>query len=271
MAVHAAAAAVSIAGSMIKAKAQQDAANAQASEAHNQQQMAINAAMPSPEELAQLSRATSLNDADVARKKRILDSSDPAMIELGHQTLAMLRGEKEVGTNSVLRHQIDQNREKLKANLQAKYGPGWESTSAGMQAMNNFEQQAGDSLQMNQQNTLNSYLNYTNQFSREGQQQGISNASSLASQYGNIQSRVANAAIGTGSNMVSNAGNQYLGGQLMGSMVGQVGGMIGSGAFNGVGSSLASMFSQKKDDVWGGNTPSNNTTLANQAANQYRA
>lgn len=99
---------------------------------------ALAALEPSPEQIAQLNRAVELNEADIEQKQRLLDSADPALIEAGSQALQLLRGE-EAATLSPLRRRRAEQREALVNRLRSQLGAGFETSTAGIQALNDFD------------------------------------------------------------------------------------------------------------------------------------
>lgn len=221
----AAGAAAGVAGGVIQGIAGQQIASAQAGEARAARALALSYAAPTPQEIAALQQSSDLLNSDIKRTSDILASVDPAMLELGKQTLAMLRGEKEVGTNKFMRQQIDQQRNSFEAKMKAQLGPGWETSTAGQQAKAQFEMQAAGALEQNQQNTLNSYLGITSNLAARGQSQNIAGAQNLAGLYGSISSRQANAAIGTSSALIGTAGAGAYGMSALGGTLGQLGGL----------------------------------------------
>jgi hypothetical protein len=209
--VAGAAAAGVVAGGALQAGAAQGIASAQASQAQKNQDLALSYAAPSAAEIQQLQSSASLQAQNISRTQQLLSSSDPALIELGHQTLSMLQGNTEVGSNKYLRQDLDDQREKLQQSLAKQYGSGYASTSLGIQALNDFNRKADSTLQSANQSQINTNMGTLAGISATGQLNNISAANSLAGLYGNIQTRQTNAALGTGAQLYQSAGSQYAG------------------------------------------------------------
>lgn len=120
-----------------EARAQAGAAEAQLAEARRQRELALGAAGPSPVELEGQRRLLDLQSQVLGRTNRELEFLSRG---LASQTGgASLQGE---GLYSQL---IAQNRaaqrQSLEANLRARFGAGYATSSAGIQALNQFDQQ----------------------------------------------------------------------------------------------------------------------------------
>lgn len=188
---------VGLTAGMRGAKAAGDAANAQMNEQKDVRGIARANAEPSPEELKQLNSAITANEQDIARKQKLLDSADPALIEAGSQALKLLRGQ-EASTLAPLKAQFDQQETALRAKLAAQLGPGYENSTAGIQALQAFNQQKNMAFANAQQSALGMLLGSVNNAESFGStQNNISNSENLASLFGNIQNRKINAVLGT--------------------------------------------------------------------------
>ncbi len=176
--------------------AAQDAADAQGqiAEAQLEQQRADRAAAqaaaePTPQELAQLNRAISLNEADITRKERLIASSDPALIEAGKQALELLKG-TEAKTLGPLKSKIAKEEQTLRQKLAAQLGPGYENTTAGIQALAAFQESSSNALTSAQNQTLSQLLGVAQDTSsRYGNQTNIANAGTIAGLFGNQSNR----------------------------------------------------------------------------------
>lgn len=190
------------------ADAQLKIATAQEAEQRRTQGLAIDAANPSPKEIAQMEQAINLNNQDIARKQKLIDSSDPALIEAGKQALQLLQG-KESGALAPLRTQQAKDKAALQEKLQAQLGSGYANTTAGIQALAAFDQAAQATNYGAQQNSLFQLLGTAERTSGNyGMQNNIGNSQSLASLFGNQGNRMVNAITG---NKVDTAGSQYAG------------------------------------------------------------
>lgn len=158
--------------------------------------LALQAAEFSPEELASLDRATAVNEQDIVRKERILASTDPAIIESGKQALQLLRGE-EAATLDPIRRQRQEQRERLRARLRSQLGTGFETSTAGIQALNDFDQGTDTVLSNAQQQSISQLLGISAGFSAAGLQTNIGAATTLAQVRGQAAGRRVGAITGT--------------------------------------------------------------------------
>lgn len=230
-------------GSTALASAQGRAANAQLGQQREDRTLATKYA-DSADEIIQLQRAVQTNQQDIVRQQRILDSTDPAVIEAGKQALNLMKG-VESSTLAPLRSKLQKDEQTLRGKLLKQLGPGYENSTAGIQALNAFQESSSNALSNAQQTAINSYLGTAQNFSSQGLSQQTSQAGTLGSLYGNIAQRKVSAVQGS----PINAGLQYAGemasaqakqqnfGQLMqigGMAVGAVTGGIGGAALGGM-------------------------------------
>lgn len=222
------------------AAAQGSIAEAQLAQEREDRALALKYAEPSPQELAQIERGIALNEGDIQRKEKLLASSDPALIEAGSQALKLLRGE-EAKTLGPLKTNIAKQESALREKLTAQLGPGYENTTAGLQALQAFNEQANASLVNAQQGSLAQLLGVAQDTSgRYGMQSNIGNAGALSNMFGNISERKVSAINKT---PITGAGAQFIEGlqsarasqQVTGRAI-QIGGILsGAGAFSGDG------------------------------------
>lgn len=171
------------------AEAQQRIAEAQLAEQVRTRELATAAAEPSIAEMRQLERSIALNDKDIARKERLIASSDPALIEAGQQALALLRGQ-EAAILSPLKNQRAKERAKLDERLRAQLGTGYETSTAGLQALAAFDEASNNVYANAQQQSLAQLLGVAqNTSSQYGLQNNISNAANISNVYGNQSNR----------------------------------------------------------------------------------
>ncbi len=192
-------------GSTNLAAAQGRAANAQLAQQKEDRALATKAA-DSADEIRQLSEAVRTNNYDISRQQRILDSTDPAVIEAGKQALEMMKG-VESKTLAPLRAQREKEKMKLVEKLQRQLGPGFENTTAGIQALTAFDEATATGLQTAQQNAIGQYLGVSQGFSAQGLTNQVAQQATLGGMYGNIAQRKIGAINGT----PINAGLQYSG------------------------------------------------------------
>jgi hypothetical protein len=118
----------------------------------------------------------------------------------------MLRGDKEaLGSTALSKNRAKQKAE-LEATLKARLGSGYATSSAGIQALREFESQSADLQESNRLNVINSFLPTLSNISATGIQPNISNAATLGGLSGNLQNRQVGAITGTGQNLIDSAG-----------------------------------------------------------------
>lgn len=113
---------------------------AQEAQQVSDRELALEAAKPNANEILLLDRSIQLAESANSRQQRILDATDPALIEAGEQALELLQG-KEAQILGPLREQRSRQREELVQRLAARLGPGFETSSAGIRALNQFDAQ----------------------------------------------------------------------------------------------------------------------------------
>lgn len=128
--------------------AQTAAANNQAQVTQNNQGMALTAATPSATMLGQMqtnldlqNQALQDNKTALARDNSILDSIDPAIKESGTQALALLQGQQ-ASVLGPIQAQQKLQRTALEQSLASSLGPDYAVSSAGRQALSQFDQNA---------------------------------------------------------------------------------------------------------------------------------
>lgn len=218
---------LNLVGNVIGAGAASDAARAEQAVATTDRQRAEQFAAPSPEELAQLNQAVELNDKDIARKEELLASADPALIEAGKQALQLLKGE-EAATLAPLRRDLAEAREELEDRLRQQLGSGFATSTAGAQALNDFDAEAGQAVAQEQDRTLGRLLGVAQNISAQGLSSNIAASGNIASLFGNIRNRQVNAV--TGNPLAPFAGAGSVGRARLGQGFAQFGGQVTQGA-----------------------------------------
>lgn len=234
-------------GSIGSAVAGGVAAGQQRSEAERQQSMALQMAAPTQQELTEISRRLEMQtryqtQQEVLQKKneKILSTLDPALIQAGQQAHQMMKGQQ-AGILAPMRQQQSMDRRKLEAQLAAQFGPGYASSSAGMEALARFDQNSQMGLQQAQMqafNQVSQFMGFGMQ-SRQGmiaeQRHGMESLDQMSrgtlGAMNNIQRRQVDAITGTSQGMVASAG---AGAKAVGGMFGAMqglGGMAMGGAF----------------------------------------
>lgn len=197
------------------AKKQGMAAEAQLGQQRSDRSQALQIAQPTDMELQQLQQAIHTNTNDIQRKQALLDSADPAFLEAGKQALQLMQGGKNATSAAAMQpiqQARDNQRQQLVNQLQQQLGPNWQQSTAGSQAMANFDAQTSTMMNNAQLGTLNSLMSYTGQAEQFGNQQNnIANNVGIAGARGNIQNRQISAIEGT---PITMAGAPYAGGIL---------------------------------------------------------
>jgi hypothetical protein len=210
-------------------------------------------AAPTGQEIAQMqaqidnySRTIALQGANLARQEKLINAVDPALIEAGHQALALLQGKSAPVLNPMLQQRA-QDRAKLEGALKTQLGGGYASSTAGIQALNQFDQQTNMLTSQSQAQYMGSLLGVSasvrpdigGMINNNAQVlNGMSN--SILGNAGNIQSRQANAYTNLGNaagmnSLVGYAGAPYMGDYLNGQMWGGIfnGGLKAAGTIGG--------------------------------------
>lgn len=175
------------------AKSSRDQMNTRATEA-------INAAK-SPQELNALTNALGRQERALAKQEQIMAQIDPAILEASQQALQLLRGE-EARSIAPLREQRQRDRQKLVDNLREQMGSGAETSTAGMQALNQFDQQTSQLMAQTQESALGGLFGMGMQGVQgklaQGQltNQGIGQIGQIGQAFGQSAGRVSGATLG---------------------------------------------------------------------------
>lgn len=153
------------------------------------------AAAPRPEELAALEANVRQRDQVIARERALIEAVDPAIMEAGKQAYALLQG-KEAQILGPIQRQRTRQREQLRESLRRTMGPGFESSSAGIEALTKFDAETSNVLDNAQQQSIAQLLQssqYGAQLGRATEGAAISQGLNVAQAYGNIGVRQTNA------------------------------------------------------------------------------
>lgn len=158
------------------------------------------------DELSQLSRLYTLQQAAYTRDSNLVNSIDPNIISAGQNAYDILNG-KAAPTLDPISKQRDQQKRQLQTQLAQTLGPGYASSSAGLKALNDFDLQTNSLMTQAQQSYLGTLGTLTSQFSNARPNLGAEvnqNATTMGNlsgqivgQLGNFQQRQINATIGT--------------------------------------------------------------------------
>ena len=166
-------------GAQRTAQAQGRAAEAQLAEGRRTQALAMAAAEPSAEEIDRLKSAVKLNEQDIARRTALLESTDPAIIEAGRQALRLLQGQ-EASTLAPVKRARQETRLTLENQLRKQLGSGFETSSAGIQALARFDQETEALMAQEQDRSLGRLLGVAEKTTSEGLTNQVGQADSSA-------------------------------------------------------------------------------------------
>jgi len=220
-------AASSIIGGKDHANAQQNIASSQLGQAQNERAGAMSAAQPTSydidaltQQLANYQNTYSLQQAQLQRDISLSDTVNP-------QLQALLQG-KNAPTLDPYLNIVQNQKQSLMADLQRQLGPGWENTTAGQQALQNFNLQSSNQGAQIQQQYLGSMFanNLALGSSVSGQiNQGAQTLNSISQGIAGgsnaIQSRQIAASEGT--SLTPYSGAQFAGQLGQGQMLGNLG------------------------------------------------
>jgi hypothetical protein len=120
-------------------------------------------------------------ERELGRQEQLIAQIDPTIMEASQQALKLLRGESS-STLKPVQDQRNMQRQQLVNRLREQMGPGAETSTAGIQALNRFDSETNNLVSGQQQGALSLLGNTANQFSalRPNMNQSIG----LRSQYG---------------------------------------------------------------------------------------
>jgi hypothetical protein len=133
---------------------QKDQFTMQMEAANKLREEAVSAAMPKADEIAAVN--TMIKNRDLAlkrsqemidRERTLLDSVDPAIKSAGEQASRLIAGQ-EANMLQPIKSRLEKQRQDLKDNLRNQLGPGAETSTAGMAALQQFDESS--TLQMAQ-------------------------------------------------------------------------------------------------------------------------
>ena len=214
VAIGIAGAAVMGAGAIAGGRARGKAARAAGQQAFEQQRIAreerrraMELAEPNALELAAAEKQLQVSERAVARQEKLIDAIDPALIEAGQQALQLLKGQ-EAATLAPLRRQRERQRAQLVGRLRQQLGAGFESSSAGIEALTRFDEQTSDVLAGAQQQTLGQLLGTSLQ-AKPSEQGLVQLAGTGLAQQSMFQRRRMEAFLGTSGAITGTAGAQF--------------------------------------------------------------
>lgn len=167
--------------------------------------------------LLQYDRAIAAQDRNLGRQEQLIAQIDPAIMEASQQALRLLRGEQ-AQTLGPLTQQREQQRQKLLNQLREQLGPGAETSSAGLQALNRFDTETGQLYSGAQQQAIANLGGLMGQFTsaRPDMLREAGGLAQLGEGRFGTQERLAQGLFGARQPMLGTAGSQYAGQLLQG-------------------------------------------------------
>ena len=231
-----ASAAGSVAGGAIQSGAQGRIAQAQGAAADRMRQESLQFAAPTSQELENIQKQTALYDRMYAQQtalidqaqKQIMEAYGPSIMEQGRQFFNQLKGEAS-GVVRSFDNQRSRAREQLRAQLIERMGPDALTSSAGVNALNNFDIQTADARSSIEEQSLN---NAVTRLGNLQQSQGAAGSTiynaynsmsgllnNIQTTMGNIQTRQVNASNMTAAPVIGTAGSENVGTAYMGQAI----------------------------------------------------
>lgn len=220
-----AAAAGTAASGIAQAEAQGDIAEAQMAAASEQQRSALRFAAPTSQELENLQKQVELYSRSYSQQtamidqleKQIIETYGPAIMEQGKQYYNQLRGESS-GVVKSFDNQRNRQRQQLRAQLIERMGPDALTSSAGVNALNDFDQKTSDMRATIEEQSMNNAIQRLGTlqqtqgaagYTAVQAYQGMSGLlQSIQKGYGDIQSRQAYASMQTAPAVIGTAGSE---------------------------------------------------------------
>lgn len=189
--------------------------------------------------IASYERDIKNQERNLARQEQLISQIDPTIIEASQQALRLLKGE-ESSTLAPLKAQRDRQRQKLLASLREQLGPGAETSTAGIQALNRFDAETSSIYGGAQQQALQGLGGLATQFTAT--RPDIGREIGLLSGFGqgqfNTRLQQANALSGSQQGLMQTAGAQYTADVLRGQQQAAFGNMLLGGLIQGASGGL---------------------------------
>ncbi len=189
--------------------------------------------------LANYDKALSYQSNQLSRQEEMVKQIDPTVLAASQQALKLINGQ-ESSTLAPVRAQRDQQRANLLNTLRQQMGPGAETSTAGRQALNQFDMQTNSLMGQQQQSALGQLGNTFQQFGSYGNQlnQSIGQFANITGERAGLQGNYAQMLNAANGNVYQSSGAPYVGSmvaaqgqQAMGNqLTGLAGQAIGVGA-----------------------------------------
>lgn len=226
-------------------KGEQKMAEARLREATSNRAQMLQAADPSTGELAELDRQgqmldkfLNIQEAGLDRQESVFSKIDPVFAESLKQSQEILQGKESALLSPVLRQRAQQ-REALVGSLRNQMGSGFESSTAGAQALARFDAETQGVAAQTQQQTLGSLQNFAQGMGSLRSQQAQT-AGALSSQRMSNMNTLASRKIGAlnASDTSQLQGAEHIGGIASARAAGGLFGTLGSFAGGQLGANL---------------------------------
>lgn len=196
--------------------------------------------------LANYDKALAAQDKNLSRQEQMVAQIDPTVLAASKQAADLLAG-KSASSLAPIQAQRNQQRQQLLSNLRAQLGAGAETSTAGIQALNQFDMQTNSLLAGQQQQALQGANQTFNALSGYGQgiNQSIGQMANITGARAGLQGNYANMLNAANQGVQQNAGAPFLGqyiqgqqqqnfaNQLLGAGI-QGGMMAATGGFSGL-------------------------------------
>lgn len=182
-----------------------------------------------PSALAAHDQALQSQEKTVQQQEQLASSINPNMIDVGKQLHGLLNGQS-APILSNIQNQRNLQRQALQDKMNTQMGPGGATSTAGMQALNQFDNDTSNMMANAQQSYTEDFLKTSlqapsvlNALGQTNKDLATINSMSPDAQAADLMAKFTGAQGQAAGAMVNAAGGQYLGQQIQGQMIGNVG------------------------------------------------
>ena len=217
------------------AGAQQDAANNYQKYVQGQENDALSL-LGTPSQMAAYDQAISAQEGVVQKQEQLAQTLSPDLVNIGSQLHDVLNG-KSAPALANLQNQRDRQRQQLVSSLQQQMGPGAESSTAGMQALDQFDSETANQMSNAQQDYTKTLLGASlsspevmNALGGANMQLGQLNMMSPDAQKAQLMAQFSGQGAGAQQAQIQAAGGQYAAQAIQAQMYGNLGNTLATGA-----------------------------------------
>ena len=187
-------------------------------------------------------KALQASDRNLQRQEQMIAQIDPTVLEASKQALKLLKGESAPAL-APAQQQRQMQRQQLLNTLREQLGPGAETSTAGIQALNRFDSETNSLLGQQQQSALQGINQTFNTFGSYSQQLNplISQYADITNARAGLQSNYANLLNQASAPVQQTAGAQYTGAVLRGQQNAAFGQQLFGGALAAGGAYLGGL------------------------------